>query len=185
MASTLVKRIVEQLASQIVVWLRTWASGSMKRAGRAPSTAQRLPLAKAHQRTPLSHSTAFYTLEGSERCVARIRAIADDFPSKAGAHLSKSLLEYIEVGQPLAYYAGELKRRGWKEAIVCLPHDGVAHINAATHTGARRGVPLLGRFLRPGHWLSLTRGPGALAGGPEGARERDARTAHVVPLSMA
>jgi hypothetical protein len=42
-----------------------------------------------------------------------------------------------------------------------------------------------GRFLRPGHWLSLTRGPGALAGGPEGARERDARTAHVVPLSMA
>jgi hypothetical protein len=56
---------------------------------------------------------------------------------------------------------------------------------AATHTGARRGVPLLGRFLRPGHWLSLTRGPGALAGGPEGARERDARTAHVVPLSMA
>jgi hypothetical protein len=33
------------------------------------------------------------------------------------------------VGQPLAYYAGELRRRGWKEAIVCLPHDGVAHNN--------------------------------------------------------
>jgi phage terminase large subunit len=40
------------------------------------------------------------------------------------------LLDYIEgIGQPLAYYAGELRRRGWKEAIVCLPHDGVAHNN--------------------------------------------------------
>jgi phage terminase large subunit len=39
------------------------------------------------------------------------------------------LLDYIEgVGQPLAYYAGELRRRGWKEAIVCL-HDSVAHNN--------------------------------------------------------
>jgi hypothetical protein len=40
------------------------------------------------------------------------------------------LLDYIEgVGQPLAYYAGELRRRGWKEAVICLPHDGVAHNN--------------------------------------------------------
>jgi phage terminase large subunit len=37
------------------------------------------------------------------------------------------LLDYIEgIGQPLAYYAGELRRRGWKEAVICLPHDGVA-----------------------------------------------------------
>ena len=29
------------------------------------------------------------------------------------------LLDYIEgIGQPFAYYAGELRRRGWKEAIV-------------------------------------------------------------------
>ena len=28
--------------------------------------------------------------------------------------------------QPLAYYANELRRRGWKEAVICLPHDGVA-----------------------------------------------------------
>jgi len=28
------------------------------------------------------------------------------------------------------------------------------------------------------------RGPGALAGGPEGAHERDARAAHIVPSSM-
>jgi hypothetical protein len=40
------------------------------------------------------------------------------------------LLDYIEgVGQPLGYYAGELRRRGWKEAIVCLRHDGVATNN--------------------------------------------------------
>src|SRR5271166_6109189 len=40
------------------------------------------------------------------------------------------LLDYIEgVGQPLGYYAGELRRRGWTEAIICLPHDGVATNN--------------------------------------------------------
>ena len=40
------------------------------------------------------------------------------------------LLDYIEgIGQPLAYHAGELRRRGWKEAIICLPHDGVATNN--------------------------------------------------------
>jgi len=40
------------------------------------------------------------------------------------------LLDYIEgVGQPLSYYANELRRRGWSEAIICLPHDGVATNN--------------------------------------------------------
>jgi phage terminase large subunit len=40
------------------------------------------------------------------------------------------LLDYIEgVGQLLAYYAIELRRRGWKDAIICLPHDGVAANN--------------------------------------------------------
>ena len=40
------------------------------------------------------------------------------------------LLDYIEgVGQPLAYYANELRRRGWKDAIIYLPYDGVAHNN--------------------------------------------------------
>ena len=40
------------------------------------------------------------------------------------------LLDYIEgVGQPLSHYAHELRRRGWKEAIICLPHDGVATNN--------------------------------------------------------
>jgi phage terminase large subunit len=40
------------------------------------------------------------------------------------------LLDYIEgVGQPLGFYATELRRRGWKNAVIHLPHDGVAHNN--------------------------------------------------------
>jgi phage terminase large subunit len=40
------------------------------------------------------------------------------------------LLDYIEgVGQPLGYYASELRRRGWKDALIHLPHDGVATNN--------------------------------------------------------
>ncbi len=40
------------------------------------------------------------------------------------------LLDYIEgIGQPLGYYANELRRRGWKNAVIYLPHDGVAHNN--------------------------------------------------------
>lgn len=36
------------------------------------------------------------------------------------------VLDYIEgVGQPIGYYASELRRRGWERAIVVLPHDGV------------------------------------------------------------
>jgi phage terminase large subunit len=40
------------------------------------------------------------------------------------------LLDYIEgVGQPLGYYATGLRRRGWKDAVIYLPHDGVATNN--------------------------------------------------------
>jgi phage terminase large subunit len=40
------------------------------------------------------------------------------------------VLDYIEgIGQPPGYYANELRRRGWKEALICLPHDGVATNN--------------------------------------------------------
>jgi hypothetical protein len=36
------------------------------------------------------------------------------------------LLDYIEgVGQPLGFYATELRRRGWKDAVIHLPHDNV------------------------------------------------------------
>jgi hypothetical protein len=37
------------------------------------------------------------------------------------------LLDYIQgVGQLLGFYATELRRRGCKDAIIHLPHDGVA-----------------------------------------------------------
>ncbi len=36
------------------------------------------------------------------------------------------VLDYIEgVGQPLPYYANELRSRGWGRALIILPHDGV------------------------------------------------------------
>ena len=45
------------------------------------------------------------------------------------------VLDYIEgIGQPIGYYVYELRRRGWKEAIICTPHDGVATNNV---TGKR------------------------------------------------
>ena len=45
------------------------------------------------------------------------------------------VLDYIEgQGQVLGYYATELRRRGWEEAQIILPHDGV---NANNVTGKR------------------------------------------------
>lgn len=45
------------------------------------------------------------------------------------------ILDYIEgQGQPLEYYANELRTRGWGRAVVHLPHDGV---NASNITGKR------------------------------------------------
>lgn len=45
------------------------------------------------------------------------------------------VLDYIEgIGQPLGYYAAELRKRGWGEATIVLPHDGV---NANNVTGKR------------------------------------------------
>jgi len=36
------------------------------------------------------------------------------------------VLDYIEgQGQPLSYYANELRARGWGRALIILPHDGV------------------------------------------------------------
>jgi phage terminase large subunit len=61
------------------------------------------------------------------------------------------LLDYIEgVGQPLGYYANELRRRGWEDAIVYLPHDGVAtnnitgkrYIDHWTEAGFECGTPI-------------------------------------------
>jgi phage terminase large subunit len=61
------------------------------------------------------------------------------------------LLDYIEgVGQPLAYCAHELRRRGWNDVIVYLPHDGVAtnnitgkrYIDHWTEAGFECGTPI-------------------------------------------
>jgi phage terminase large subunit len=52
------------------------------------------------------------------------------------------LLDYIEgVGQPLGYYATELRRRGWKNTVIYLPHDGVAHNNISGKRAVRRIFP--------------------------------------------
>jgi hypothetical protein len=62
------------------------------------------------------------------------------------------LLDYIEgIGQPLAHYADELRRRGWKDAIIYLPHDGVAtnkitgkrYIDHWTEAGFECGTPMV------------------------------------------
>jgi phage terminase large subunit len=61
------------------------------------------------------------------------------------------LLDYIEgVGQAAWYYAHELRRRGWKDVIVYLPHDGVAtnnitgkrYIDHWTEAGFECGTPI-------------------------------------------
>ena len=45
------------------------------------------------------------------------------------------VLHYIEgIGQPLGYYASELRRLGFEQAIIKLPHDG---INTNNYTGKR------------------------------------------------
>jgi phage terminase large subunit len=42
------------------------------------------------------------------------------------------ILDYIEgVGQPLSYYVDQLRKRGWKDVTVYLPHDGVATNNVS------------------------------------------------------
>jgi phage terminase large subunit len=61
------------------------------------------------------------------------------------------LLDYIEgVGQPLGYYAHELRRRGWNDVIIYLPHDGVAtnnitgkrYIDHWIEAGFECGIPI-------------------------------------------
>ncbi|HEY2529121.1 MAG TPA: PBSX family phage terminase large subunit [Xanthobacteraceae bacterium] len=40
------------------------------------------------------------------------------------------VLDYVElIGQPLADVAHELRRKGWKDAVIVLPHDGIATNN--------------------------------------------------------
>jgi phage terminase large subunit len=52
------------------------------------------------------------------------------------------LLDYIEgVGQVLGYYAGELRARGWQDALCVLPHDA-SQIHADNPTGVNYAAQL-------------------------------------------
>lgn len=88
-------------------------------------------------------------------------------------------LDYIEgQGQPLAYYTSELRKRGWENAKIILPHDGAKrdlisghrysdHLRAAEFTDVQvvenqgRGAAMLrieaGRRLFPRMWFDLDR----------------------------
>jgi len=95
------------------------------------------------------------------------------------------LLDYIEgVGQPLGYYAHEMRRRGWNDVIVYLPHDGVAtnnitgkrYIDHWTEAGFDCGIPIKNTgtgaaMMRISSQNGLRR-PIALAGPGLGSRRR-------------
>jgi phage terminase large subunit len=70
---------------------------------------------------PLLPLRAFFDIGGAG---ARADAMAIWIVQFVGREIR--VLDYIEgVGQTLAYYAGELRKRGYQEAICILPHDGV------------------------------------------------------------
>ena len=90
--------------------------------------AQPLAEAKAQRRIgrvvadPLLPVRAFFDIGGSG-------ASADAMAIWIAQFVDREIrvLDYIEgVGQVLAYYVGELRARGWGQALCVLPHDGVA-----------------------------------------------------------
>lgn len=79
---------------------------------------------------PLLPLRAFWDLGGSG---ASADAMAIWIVQWVGQEIR--VLDYIEgVGQVLAYYVAELRRRGYKDALCVLPHDGV---NENSITGKR------------------------------------------------
>ena len=70
---------------------------------------------------PLLPLRAFFDIGGAG---AKADALAIWIVQFVGREIR--VLDYIEgVGQVLAYYAAELRKRGYKDAICFLPHDGV------------------------------------------------------------
>jgi phage terminase large subunit len=70
---------------------------------------------------PLITTRLFFDLGGAG---ARADAMAIWIAQFVGREIR--VLDYIEgVGQPLGYYANELRKRGYQSAICILPHDGV------------------------------------------------------------
>jgi len=79
---------------------------------------------------PLLPLRAFFDLGGSG---ANADAMAIWIVQWVGREIR--VLDYIEgIGQVLAYYVAELRRKGYQEAICHLPHDGV---NSNSITGKR------------------------------------------------
>jgi phage terminase large subunit len=79
---------------------------------------------------PLLPLRAFFDIGGSG---AQADAMAIWIVQWAGQEIR--ILDYIEgVGQVLAYYVAEMRRRGYQNALCVLPHDGV---NANNITGKR------------------------------------------------
>lgn len=74
---------------------------------------------------PLLRIRAFFDLGGSG---ATADAMAIWIVQFVGQEIR--VLDYIEgVGQVLAYYVNELRKRGWENALCVLPHDGVNENN--------------------------------------------------------
>jgi phage terminase large subunit len=70
---------------------------------------------------PLLPVKAFFDIGGAG---AKADAMAIWLAQFVGQEIR--VLDYIEgVGQVLAYYVNELRKRGWKDAVCYLPHDGV------------------------------------------------------------
>jgi phage terminase large subunit len=70
---------------------------------------------------PLLPIKAFFDIGGAG---AKADAMAIWIAQFVGQEIR--ILDYIEgVGQVLAYYVNELRKRGWKDAVCYLPHDGV------------------------------------------------------------
>lgn len=110
--------------------------GEYARAFEGAYFAQQLTLAKQQGRItrvaadPILPVRAFWDLGGAG---AKADATAIWICQFAGREIR--VLDYIEgVGQVLAYYVNELRRRGWAQALCVLPHDG---INANSITGKR------------------------------------------------
>jgi phage terminase large subunit len=74
---------------------------------------------------PLLRIRAFFDLGGSG---ATADAMSIWIVQFVGQEIR--VLDYIEgVGQVLAYYVNELRKRGWENALCVLPHDGVNENN--------------------------------------------------------
>lgn len=103
--------------------------GDYQKAHEGAYFARQITQAKAEGRIghvaadPLLPKKLFFDLGGSG---AKADAMAIWVAQFVGREIR--VLDYIEgIGQPLAYYVGELRKRGLEQALCVLPHDGNSH----------------------------------------------------------